>query len=274
MRLAPQLLSISTQSARGLRWRPEEAYPAGQLHEAGKSMRPILFALALAFASGGCVSVEVNDAPPAAPPPPAAVTFDGFGVLGGPPAPGSPQQAADLAIARGPWTPARLAVAAADDAVDPWLAFDDVLGPGFTAARHPQTRALFAQVIAVVGPPVGATKARWQRARPFIADPRHPTCIAPTDSLRASGAYPSGHSALGWAWALLLAEIAPAKADALLQRGYEYGQSRVVCGLHWQSDVTDGRALGAAAVARLHGDPGTRALIEAARAEMAARAAP
>lgn len=234
-------------------------------------MKTIL-AAALALLATGCLSVEVNktaDAPPA----PQAVTFDGLGVLAPPPAAGSPQQAGDVATSKGPWSAARIAQAAADDPVDPWKAFGGVMGPGFDAASYPATKRVFDQLIAVLGPAIGATKAQWQRPRPFIVDPRHPTCITPSDSLRASGAYPSGHASLGWAWALALAEIAPDKADAILKRGFEYGESRVVCGVHWASDVTAGRQLGAAAIARMHGDPGTRALFDAARAEVRSRSA-
>jgi acid phosphatase (class A) len=226
--------------------------------------------IALALALSACVHVEVNESD-SAPPAPQALTFDGLGVLGGPPAAGSPGQAADIAITQGPWSPERLAIAAADDSLDPFLAFDEVMGPDFNATNHPATKALLDHVMAVASPAIGATKARWQRARPFVANPAQPTCITPSAALRASGSYPSGHATLGWAWALLLAEIAPSKADALLHRGFEYGQSRVVCGVHWQSDVSDARALGAATVARMHADPGTRALIEAARAEMQAQ---
>lgn len=229
-----------------------------------------LFVVA-AFALAGCMHIEVNEAAKPPPPAPAAVSFDGFAVLSGAPAPGSPQQAADVAIARGPWSAERIAKAAEDDAFDPWKAFDDVMGPAFTAGNYPATKRLFDQMLAVTGPAIGPTKARWQRPRPFIADPAQRTCITPTDALRASGSYPSGHAAMGWAWGLALAELAPDKADALLARGFEYGESRVVCGVHWASDVAAGRALGAAGIARLHGDPGSRALIEAARAEIAAK---
>ncbi len=84
-----------------------------------------------------------------------------------------------------------------------------------------------------------------------------------------SGSYPSGHTAIGWAWALILSEVAPEQTDAILSRGRAFGQSRVICNAHWQSDVIEGRSVGAAAVARLHSDPVFRAAIEAAKAELA-----
>jgi hypothetical protein len=89
------------------------------------------------------------------------------------------------------------------------------------------------------------------------------------DKLRKDGSYPSGHTAIGWAWALVLTEIAPDRADAILARGRAFGESRVVCNVHWHSDVVEGRFMGAAAVARLHADPAFRAEIKAAKAELA-----
>ncbi len=71
----------------------------------------------------------------------------------------------------------------------------------------------------------------------------------------------------------MLTQIAPERADALLQRGHAFGQSRVVCGAQWQSDVDQGRVMGAAAVARLQSDPVFRAQLDAARAEVVAQRA-
>jgi len=89
------------------------------------------------------------------------------------------------------------------------------------------------------------------------------------EGLRKDGSYPSGHTAIGWAWALILTEIAPDRADAILARGRAFGESRNICNVHWHSDVLEGRFMGAAAVARLHADPAFRAEIEAAKAEVA-----
>ena len=51
---------------------------------------------------------------------------------------------------------------------------------------------------------------------------------------------------------MLLTEINPDRADTLLARGYMYGESRVIVGAHWQSDVDAGRLAASAAYARLH----------------------
>jgi acid phosphatase (class A) len=57
--------------------------------------------------------------------------------------------------------------------------------------------------------------------------------------------------------------------NALLQRGDAFGFSRVVCGVHWQSDVEAGRLIGAATVARLQSDDTFKAQVALARDEIA-----
>ena len=70
--------------------------------------------------------------------------------------------------------------------------------------------------------------------------------------LRKNGSYPSGHTLLGWSSALLLSEINPDRADTILARGLMYGDSRIIVGAHWQSDVNAARLAAAAAYAKLH----------------------
>ncbi|GAB3044290.1 acid phosphatase [Stenotrophomonas tumulicola] len=115
-----------------------------------------------------------------------------------------------------------------------------------------------------------AAKKHYQRPRPFMVN-GEPTC-SPDDEagLRGNGSYPSGHTSIGWAWALILSEIAPGRADAIQARGRNYGESRLVCNVHWQSDILEGRFMGAAAVARLHDNAGFQRDLAAARKEIAA----
>ncbi len=115
-----------------------------------------------------------------------------------------------------------------------------------------------------------AAKNHYQRPRPFMLN-GEPTCTPDDEEgLRHNGSYPSGHSAIGWAWALILTEVAPDRTDALLDRGRNYAESRLVCNVHWQSDILEGRHMGAAAVARLHDEAAFRADLQAARKEVAA----
>ena len=94
-------------------------------------------------------------------------------------------------------------------------------------------------------------------------------CPSDEAILRSNGSFPSGHASLGWVWALLLAELVPDRTDAILARGYAFGQSRVICGVHWQSDVDAGRIMGAAVAARLHANPEFQSQLQAAAKEVA-----
>lgn len=113
-------------------------------------------------------------------------------------------------------------------------------------------------------------KSRYNRVRPFMVNGK-PTCAPDAEeALRKNGSYPSGHAAIGWAWALILAEIDPGHVDAIIARGRAFGDGRVACNVHWQSDVVEGRFMGACTVARLHADAAFRSDVEAAKAELRA----
>jgi acid phosphatase (class A) len=116
-------------------------------------------------------------------------------------------------------------------------------------------------------------KDHYQRKRPFVVT-GEPSCTPQEEVRMKPDAYPSGHASIGWAWAPTLAEVAPERADGILARGLAFGQSRVVCGVHWASDVVAGRIVGAATVSRLHMNPVYLEQLALARKEVeAARAA-
>jgi len=112
-------------------------------------------------------------------------------------------------------------------------------------------------------------KAVYQRPRPPVGN-KAPICVPREAWIETDGSYPSGHGLIGWAWASVIAELVPEKASPILARGKAFGDSRIVCGVHFQSDVEAGRYLGSALVTRLHDDPGFLADLAKAREEVSA----
>ena len=132
----------------------------------------------------------------------------------------------------------------------------------------PRLYALLGRSFIDVGLSTYRAKTHYQRVRPFVMHNASSCTPSDEEMLRKDGSYPSGHSAAGWGWALLLTELVPERADAILQRGRDFGESRVVCNVHWQSDVDAGRVIAAATIARLHAVPAFETDVEAARAEV------
>ena len=148
--------------------------------------------------------------------------------------------------------------------------FSCVLNAPITEQETPHLYMLLRRTLADAGFSTYTAKNHYNRTRPFVVN-KEPTCTPEEEAhMMEDGSYPSGHTAIGWAWALILAEISPEQTDAILSRGWAFGQSRVICNVHWQSDVMMGRIMGAAAVARLHSDPEFRAAIEASKDELKA----
>lgn len=110
-------------------------------------------------------------------------------------------------------------------------------------------------------------KNYYNRQRPFSFYDEDTCNPEQQEELSTNGSYPSGHTSIGWATALVLAEINPERQNEILKRGYEMGESRVICGYHFQSDVDAGRITGAVTVARLHADPAFQEQLSKAKAE-------
>jgi acid phosphatase (class A) len=193
-----------------------------------------------------------------------------------PPAAGSAAEARDIAAAeaavvlRG--TP-RWDLATQDAQLSPTTASDTfscAAGLKIGADTTPRLEALLMRTASTLGRSTSPTKHKYQRPRPFMVNGQ-PMCTPDMDGvLRHDGSYPSGHSALGFGWGLILAEAIPDRAAQLVARGRAFGDSRRVCNVHWLSDVEEGRVVAAAVVARLNAEPEFQADLAAARAEVAA----
>ncbi|MFH1581519.1 MAG: phosphatase PAP2 family protein [Pseudomonadota bacterium] len=148
--------------------------------------------------------------------------------------------------------------------------FSCALNAPITEQDTPHLYMLMKRTLIDAGFSTYTAKSHYQRKRPFVEN-KQPTCSPEEEKfLMNNGSYPSGHTAIGWAWALILSEIAPERVDEVISRGRAFGESRLICNVHWHSDVAEGRFIGAAVVARLHADPAFRAEIEAAKAELKA----
>ena len=146
--------------------------------------------------------------------------------------------------------------------------FSCALGVPVSEQETPYLYQMLRRVLTDAGYATFSAKDKYRQARPFMLDGA-PTCTPDKEEdLRSNGSYPSGHSSVGWAWALVLAEATPDRATAILERGRAFGESRVVCNVHWESDVEEGRIVGAATVARLHAEPAFLRDLEAAKVEL------
>lgn len=201
---------------------------------------------------------------------------DSLKLLGAPPAEGSGALARDedartatLPLRGKPrWDLARLD---ADlEFPQPAKNFSCAMGVDINEKTTPHLYRLMQKTLTDAGLSTYGVKNTYNRTRPFVVH-NEGTCYPVQEPvLRTDGSYPSGHTAAGWAWALVLSEVDPEKTDALLKRGLEFGQSRVICDAHWQSDVDAGRIMGAATVAKLHGNAEFLTDVEAARKEVRA----
>jgi len=191
-----------------------------------------------------------------------------------PPAEGSVAFEHDRAVSRSSQRllgTARYAQATADaDLTFPHAAsaFACALGVPITEEGSPSLYRLLLRARTDAALATYEAKDRYKRMRPFVYYDEG-TC-APADEarLRDDGSYPSGHTSTGWTWALILTELAPDRADALLARGRSFGESRLVCNAHWQSDVIEGRVVASGTVAKLHGSAEFKADMAAAAAEL------
>ncbi len=192
-----------------------------------------------------------------------------------PPAPGSAAMAADeeaYRTTRALRDTPRWAQAAKDEELRFPKAtehFSCALDMPISAEATPHLNMLLRRVRMDSSRATDKAKGYYKRKRPFM-ETGDVICTPKKAAGLKADSYPSGHASIGWAWALVLTEAAPDRADVILARGLSFGQSRAVCGVHWKSDLEAGRIMGAATVARLQSNPVFVAQVAEARKEIAA----
>ena len=201
-------------------------------------------------------------------------------IMPAPPAFDSPEFAND--VVRYCWgkqqrqDPDRVALAIADaewdDHAKLFLQWKDAFGLAVNETETPEIWKLMETSLATTDPMRKETKAYYHRQRPFERfDDTMPS--HEEDELRGEGSYPSGHCLRGWTISLLLAQIAPGRATQIFSRGWDYCNSRVILGAHWQSDVDASRTAASIGFCALQGSEAFIAQMKKAQAEYAEKTA-
>jgi len=198
--------------------------------------------------------------------------YDPAHYLPPPPAPGSSRAAAELAEVKrlqAEATPEQRAQATADDGSENGTIFAAVLGPAWDLSKLPVTAKLLNEVTGSEGPFSDIAKKEFHRDRPWIVDAALQTC-APHKPSQDHASYPSGHATVGYGMGVVLANLMPDHAQAILARSQQFAENRLICGFHFRSDIVAGQQFGTIMAIRLMQTPQFEADMEAAKAELRA----
>ena len=197
-----------------------------------------------------------------------ASDYDASRFLPPPPAEGSARTKAELNELRGlaASSSAERKAAATHDAKDET---PDIFNAaiGFDIATAPQTQKLLQMVVEEEDQDSKAAKAYFQRLRPYSVDAALKPC-EPTKPGKVANSYPSGHATLAYSMGIVLAGLLPDKAQAILARASEYSENRLVCGVHYRSDIVAGQQFGTILALRLMQKPAFQVQLAAAQAEL------
>jgi len=153
--------------------------------------------------------------------------------------------------------------------------FGPLFGVEITKEGTPEIYTILQDVGASCDSIYSDVKKVFDRRRPYTYYNEGTLVPEKEEKHRYEGSYPSGHTVLGWTCALLLADIntSPKAMEALLARGYDFGESRVIAGYHWQSDVDAGRMAGNVLYQMIRNNERFIGQLEKARAEFKAKQA-
>jgi acid phosphatase (class A) len=142
--------------------------------------------------------------------------------------------------------------------------FEKAFGHPISKKETPVIWNILNQLEVTEGAFTKPAKHFYYRTRPFAYF--HEKACEKTYNIH--GSYPSGHTTIGWAIALTLSDINPSRTDQIMKRGYEFGQSRVVCGVHYPSDVNAGYLVGSIMFSQLQTSPEFQQEIKLAKQEI------
>jgi acid phosphatase (class A) len=141
---------------------------------------------------------------------------------------------------------------------------------GFDLSTSPQTFKLLTLVGEEEEDDTKDAKAYFHRDRPYAAEPAIKTCT-PVKPGKAANSYPSGHATRAFSMGVVLAGLVPARSQEILARASQYAERRLICGVHYRSDIVAGQQFGTVLALKLMQKPEFQALMTAAQAELKGR---
>lgn len=132
--------------------------------------------------------------------------------------------------------------------------FGEVMGIEMTPQTHPKTFYLMAGTLNDIRSSIQSAKKTYARPRPYQYFGES-TPVPEEEEQDDYTSFPSGHSVRGWAMGVLFSTLCPEHEVEIIRVAYEIGQSRVIVGFHYQSDVDASRLAASAGMARLSAVP-------------------
>lgn len=144
--------------------------------------------------------------------------------------------------------------------------FTPAVGHKLSPETHPHLYRLLCRAHLTEQQAGASAKKHFARVRPYqqFGEPSAvPNHEHPTDFT----SYPSGHTHASWLAGLILTTLDPEHTEEIMKVAYELGQSRVIVGFHYQSDIEAGRVAGSITFARLCAEPEFQKMLKLAMKE-------
>ena len=185
------------------------------------------------------------------------------------PADNSSQTAAELAELHrlhDTSSPTEVAQANADDKEASVKLFRTLFGPAFAdgSSQWSATVTFFTRLDADGSTVVNMVKDIFRRPRPGVRD----TTLQMNCSTPTGFSYPSGHAIQGYLAGMALVAMLPQRANEIMKRADEFGHNRLVCGVHYASDVAASKVLAAKTLKVMRKNHDFHQDFEAARREV------
>lgn len=144
--------------------------------------------------------------------------------------------------------------------------FSPAVGVNLTPEEFPQLFRLLSRAHLTEQQAGRSAKKHFARVRPYQQF-NEPTAVPMAENPTDYTSYPSGHTHASWLAGLILTAIDPDHTAEIMKTAYEIGQSRVIVGFHYQSDIEAGRVAGSITFARLCAEEDFQKMLKAAAKE-------